>query len=122
MVLAVMSAGAIGALSRFVVDSAVKHRWSTAFPWATIVINVTGSLLLGVLAGLVIFQGAPGGLQQIAGTGFCGGYTTFSTASFETMRLIEQRRSTAAFGNALGSLVGSVATCIGGLALASIFF
>ncbi|KMO82512.1 fluoride efflux transporter CrcB [Mycolicibacterium chlorophenolicum] len=117
-VVAVMLAGASGALARFLIDSAVKHRWRVSFPWATVVLNVTGSLLLGFLAGAVIFDGAPGSLQQVAGTGFCGGYTTFSTASFETVRLAEQRRSTRAFANALGSLVASVAACVGGLVLA----
>lgn len=118
MAVTVMLAGAVGALARFVIDSAVKHRWSVSFPWATVAINVTGSLLLGFLAGVVIFDGAPGGLQQIMGTGFCGGYTTFSTASFETVRLTEQRQAGKALGNAVGSLVASVAACVGGLALA----
>jgi CrcB protein len=89
-----------------------------SFPWATIIINVTGSLLLGVLAGLVIFDGAPSSLQQIVGTGFCGGYTTFSTASFETVRLAQQRHSVKALANAVGSLLASVAACIAGLLLA----
>lgn len=118
MVWAVMLAGATGALARFLVDSAVKHRWSPTFPWATVAINVTGSALLGLLAGLVIFDGASSSIQQIVGTGFCGGYTTFSTASFESVRLFEQRQPAKAFGNAVGSLVASVAACAGGMALA----
>ena len=118
MVWAVMLAGATGAGARFTVDGAVKRRWAVSFPWATVAINVTGSLLLGLLAGVVMFDGASGSLQQIAGTGFCGGYTTFSTASFETVRLAEQRRSHEAVGNAIGSLLASVAACLGGLALA----
>ena len=120
MVVAVMLAGATGALVRFVVDSAVKHRRSLSFPWATVFVNVTGSFALGVLAGCVIFGGAPGSLQQIAGTGFCGGYTTFSTASFETIRLLEQRQSVKALANSIGSLLASIAFCIAGLALASV--
>lgn len=118
IVLAMMLAGAVGALARFLIDSAVKHRRQLFFPWATLVINVTGSLLLGFLAGLVIFDGAPGSLQQIVGTGFCGGYTTFSTASFETVRLAEKGDTAKAFGNAFGSLIASVGACVGGLALA----
>ncbi|WP_137146918.1 fluoride efflux transporter CrcB [Mycolicibacterium sp. CR10] len=117
-VVAMMLAGAGGALLRFVIDGAVKHRRSVSFPWATIVINVSGSLLLGFLAGLVMFDGAPNSLQQIVGTGFCGGYTTFSTASFETVRLAQQRHSLKALGNAVGSLVASVSACVAGLALA----
>jgi CrcB protein len=117
-VLAIMLAGATGAVLRFVIDAAVKHRRTMTFPWATIFINVTGSLLLGILAGLVIFDGAPNSLQQIVGTGFCGGYTTFSTASFETVRLAQQRHSVKALANAVGSLLASVGACIAGLALA----
>ncbi|MGW9267045.1 fluoride efflux transporter FluC, partial [Gordonia terrae] len=74
--LAVMVAGALGAVTRFVVDGAVRHRWPTTTPWGTFAINVSGSALLGVLAGVVVFHGAPHEWQLIAGTGFCGGYTT----------------------------------------------
>ncbi|MGC4933738.1 fluoride efflux transporter CrcB [Gordonia sp. DT30] len=117
-VIAVLVAGALGAVARFVVDGAIKQWRPTTFPWATLLINVTGSLLLGVLAGLVISHGAPGELQVIAGTGFCGGYTTFSTASVESVRLVQQRHGVLGLINAVGSVVGSVAACAGGLALA----
>ena len=117
-VVAVLIAGAFGAVARFVVDGAIKQRRSTVFPWATLVINVTGSLLLGVLAGLVIYHAAPSDLQAILGTGFCGGYTTFSTASVETTRLAQRRDGMRALANALASVVASVAACAAGLALA----
>lgn len=117
-VVAVLIAGAFGAVARFVVDGAIKQRRSTVFPWATLVINVTGSLLLGVLAGLVIYHAAPTDLQAIVGTGFCGGYTTFSTASVETVRLAQRRRSALAVSNAIGSVVGATAACAVGLAVA----
>ena len=116
IVLLTMLAGATGAVTRFMLDSSVKRRWQSAFPWATVVINVTGSLLLGVLAGLVLFSGQPAVWQTVLGTGFCGGYTTFSTASFETVRLVQQKRPGLALANALGSLVLSVAGCAAGLA------
>lgn len=109
-------AGALGAVTRFVLDSAIKQHWRNPFPLGTVVINVTGSLLLGVLAGLVLFGGQPSAWQTIVGTGFCGGYTTFSTASFETVRLVQQGRRTFALLNALGSPVLSVAACAAGLA------
>lgn len=108
-------AGATGAVTRFLLDSSVKRRWKSTFPWATVFINVTGSLLLGVLAGLVLFAGQPAVWQTVIGTGFCGGYTTFSTASFETVRLVQQKRAGLALVNALGSLVLSVAGCAVGL-------
>lgn len=111
-------AGAAGAVARFVLDSSIKQRWRTPFPWATMVINVSGSLLLGVLAGLVLFDDQSAVWQTVIGTGFCGGYTTFSTASFETVRLVEQNRRGLALLNAVGSLVVAVAACAAGLALA----
>ena len=116
--LAVMAAGALGAVTRFVVDGAVKWRWPTITPWGTFVINVTGSALLGVLAGLVLFHGAPHELQAILGTGFCGGYTTFSTASFEVVRLAEDRQRLVAGGYAVITLLASVAACAAGMAAA----
>jgi CrcB protein len=112
-----LTAGAAGAVARFLVDAEVKRRWSTLFPWATFGINVTGSLLLGVLAGMVLFHDQPSAWQTVLGTGFCGGYTTFSTASFETVRLIQQKAHGRVLLNALGSLVASVAACACGLAL-----
>ena len=111
-------AGATGAVSRFLVDSSVKQRWRSPFPLGTVLINVTGSMVLGVLAGVVLFHGQPSAWQVVGGTGFCGGYTTFSTASFETVRLVQQNRRGLALVNAVVSLVLSVAACAAGLALA----
>lgn len=110
-------AGATGAVTRFVVDAIVKQRWRSSFPLGTFVINVAGSALLGVLAGLVLFHGQPSAWPTIVGTGFCGGFTTFSTASFETVRLIQQGKRMTALANAIGSLVASVAACAAGLAV-----
>ncbi|ORI19530.1 chromosome condensation protein CrcB [Rhodococcus sp. 1163] len=110
-------AGATGAVVRFVLDSIIKSRWKTTFPWATFAINVSGSLLIGLVAGIVLFHSGPGDLQTIVGTGFCGGYTTFSTASFETVRLVEQRRRLLALTNALTTMVASIAACSAGLAI-----
>lgn len=83
-------AGGLGAVARFVVDGEVKALLDSDFPWATLAINVAGSLLFGVLTGLVIFAGAPDDVRTVLGTGFCGGFTTFSTASFETVRLAQR--------------------------------
>ena len=96
IVLAVMAAGALGAGARFVLDGAVKSRRATTFPWATLAINVSGSFLLGLIAGAVMFGTLDSDAQAVVGTGFCGGFTTFSTASFETVRLAEKRRSLSA--------------------------
>lgn len=111
-------AGAFGALARFGLDSEIKARWARPFPLGTFVINCSGGLILGVLAGVVIFHAAPPQLQDILGTGFCGGYTTFSTASFETVRLVQGGRGALALGNALGSVICSTAACALGMWLA----
>ncbi len=90
MVVLMAIAGGIGAAARFGLDGRLRRLWDGGFPWATLVINETGSLVLGVLTGLAIYRGAPGDLRLVLGTGFCGGYTTFSTASFEAVRLLQR--------------------------------
>lgn len=120
MALWVACAGSVGAVARFMLDGAIRHRRSTDFPWATVLINVTGSLLLGLIVGLVLFHGAPRELQLIVGMGFCGGYTTFSTASVETIRLMQRRRYWAGLSNAVGTLVVTVAAAAAGLAMAAL--
>lgn len=116
----VAMAGSIGAVTRFVLDGMIRSRRASEFPWATVIINVTGSLLLGVLAGLVLFHGAATQLQTIVGVGFCGGYTTFGTASFETVRLIQRQRYGMAAANAFGALALTIAAAAAGLALAGL--
>lgn len=113
-------AGGLGAGTRFVVDGLVRARVRTALPMGTIIINITGSFLLGLLAGAVIAHAAPPELQAIAGTGFLGGYTTFSTASFETVRLIQSRRTGLALLNGIGTAAAAVGAAAAGLALASL--
>jgi CrcB protein len=113
-------AGGLGAGTRFVVDGIVRSKIRTALPVGTIAINVTGSFLLGLVAGAVMVHAAPVELQAIAGTGFLGGYTTFSTASFETVRLIQSRRTGLALLNVVGTAVAGIGAAAAGLALASL--
>lgn len=119
MVLWVACAGSLGAVCRFVLDGAIKQRRGTRFPWATVVINLSGSLILGFVTGLVLFHSADENLQAIVGAGFCGGYTTFSTASFETVRLIQQGRYRAGIGNAAGTLLTTLTAAAAGLTAAA---
>lgn len=98
-------AGSAGAVSRFVIDGLIRQRWSVNFPWTTLVINVSGSLLLGILTGLVLYRGVTPDLKLVAGTGFCGGYTTFSTASFETVRLAQRQAYGLAMAHGFGTLL-----------------
>jgi CrcB protein len=115
--LAVCAGGAVGAALRFVLDGHVRGRSKLRFPLATTLINVTGSLLLGLLTGLSLDHGTLQTWHAAAGTGLLGGYTTFSTASFETIRLIEDERYVAAFLNGAGMLILAVAAAGVGVAV-----
>lgn len=117
-VLAVGGAGCLGAVARFALDGAVRHRVATAVPVGTMAINLSGSLLLGLLTGLVAFHQVPADLNLVAGSGFCGGYTTFSTASFETVRLLQEGRHRAAMMSGAGTALGALAAAAVGLGLA----
>lgn len=101
-------AGGLGAACRFVADNVVRARVATSLPVGTLAVNASGSLLLGVLTGLVLFHGAPASLTLVAGTGFCGGYTTFSAASFESVRLLQEGR----LQDGLLTLGGNLGSCL----------
>jgi fluoride exporter len=112
--LAVAAAGGVGAAARLIVDGLVRSRIRSAFPVGTAFINVTGSLLLGLITGMALAQALPAEWHAVLGSGFLGGYTTFSAASYETLRLLQNRRPGAALAASLGMLVGcSVAAAIG---------
>ncbi|WP_022900671.1 fluoride efflux transporter CrcB [Humibacter albus] len=108
-------AGGVGAALRFVVDGLVRSRVKSVFPWGTAVINVSGSLLLGVLIGLTLSAVVAPQWALVLGTGMMGGYTTFSTASIETMRLVQEREYVMAFSNGFVVLIATVAAGFGGL-------
>ena len=119
--IALAAAGGLGASSRMLLDGLIKSRMSTALPWGTIIINVSGSLVLGLLTGLAGANLLPEAWHLVLGTGFLGGYTTFSTASFETIRLLQERRWAAGLVNGLGTLVfattaAAIGLWLGGLA------
>lgn len=109
MVIWVAVAGGFGAVSRFLLDGALRAGLAGRFPVGTMVINLSGSLLLGLVTGGTLGELLPERWQLIVGTGFLGGYTTFSAASLETVRLLRERRLVAALINGLGMLVASVA-------------
>ncbi|TIC88344.1 fluoride efflux transporter CrcB [Nocardioides sp. GY 10113] len=108
--LMVLLGGAIGAPSRYAIDLVVRSRARGPYPWGTFAVNVAGSLLLGLLAGL-----APATwLGSAAGTGFCGALTTFSTFGFEAVRLVEDGRwRTAAWYVGASLVVGLAAVSLG---------
>ena len=116
--LAVALASAVGAPARYLVDRFVATRNRGAFPWGTLVINVTGAFILGVLVGMGAHHGLSKQAVAILGTGFCGAYTTFSTFSVETVRLVEERAFAKAATNVGVSLVAGLLAAAAGLGLA----
>ena len=110
----VLVGGAIGAPLRYLVDLLVQSRHDSVFPWGTFLVNVTGSLALGVTAGVVGSVAAPAWLLPLVGVGVCGALTTFSTFGFETVRLLEEGSVLTAAANSLGSLVVALGAFAGG--------
>ena len=106
--------GAAGAYARFAVAAAVTARRPGDFPWGTFVVNLTGGFALGVLTG----AGITGAALFVLGTGFMGGYTTFSTWMVETQRLGEDAELGLAGAYLLGSMLAGLPATGAGWALA----
>lgn len=117
---AIALAGGLGAALRFWFDAIISARLRTPFPYATAVINVSGSFALGLLAGASACTLVPESIALIVGTGFLGGYTTFSSASVETVRLAQQGRWLLALINGIGMLLLAVAAAALGWWLAAL--
>jgi CrcB protein len=118
-VVLVLLGGALGAPVRYVVDLMVQSRHDSVLPWGTFAVNAAGSLVLGATAGGVAAAGGPDWVLTLAGTGFCGALTTFSTFSFETVRLAEEGALGAAAVNVAGSVVVGAAACAAGWSVAT---
>ncbi len=117
---AIAAAGAVGAPLRYVIDGALSGRVRTVFPFGTLAVNVTGSFVLGLITGLVLYHAFPANGRLIIGVGLIGAYTTFSTFTFETASLIERGEMRLAAWNVAGSVVLGAAAAAAGLALGSI--
>lgn len=109
----------IGAPARYLLDRSVQARHDTVMPWGTLLVNVVGSLVLGVLVGLGGHHAVPDEVGLLIGTGVCGALTTYSTFSYETLRLFEEGARSAAALNVLLSLAVGLAAAAGGFALGS---
>ncbi|MFF7236785.1 fluoride efflux transporter CrcB [Streptomyces collinus] len=116
--LLVIAGAVVGAPLRYLTDRAVQARHDSVFPWGTFVVNVTGSLILGLLTGAVSAGSAGPHLQLLIGTGLCGALTTYSTFSYETLRLTEAGAGLYAAANVVASLVAGLAAAFAGVALA----
>ncbi|MER6785549.1 fluoride efflux transporter CrcB [Streptomyces sp. NPDC000658] len=112
--LLVVVGGMAGAPLRYLTDRAVQSRHDSVFPWGTFVVNVTGCLILGTLTGAA--DVAPD-LRLFLGTGLCGALTTYSTFSYETLRLTETGAGLYAAANAVASVVAGLGAASAGVAL-----
>ena len=116
---AIAIGAAIGGLARYYVASSVQQRFGAGFPWGTLAVNVSGSLLLGfIVAYALATQAMSVEMRALLTTGFCGGYTTFSTFSYEAAALLEDGRYERAGAYALASVLVSLLATFGGFALA----
>jgi CrcB protein len=114
-IVAIGIAGALGALARYGLDGAVSRRLPSHFPWGTFVVNMSGAFLLGFLMTLMTEQLTTASwVRSALAIGLLGAYTTFSTLSYETYRLLEDGAVGLAAANMLGSAaVGLIAVYIG---------
>jgi fluoride exporter len=108
--------GAAGATARYLVDTLISERTDGAFPWGTLVVNVSGSLVLGLLFALAIEREVlPTSIRGPVFIGFIGAYTTFSTLMLESWRLIEGGAVGLGLANLVGSSVIGMVALVGGL-------
>jgi CrcB protein len=119
LLLTVMAGGALGTGARYAISGLVASSIGETFPWGTLIINITGSFIIGFLFTLTAPDGrlfVSGSTRQFWMTGFCGGYTTFSSFSLQTLNLMRDGQWMAAGGN----IVGSVTLCMLGVWLGSL--
>ena len=118
--------GALGSVSRFWLNGIISAKFSETFPFGTLVINVTGSFVIGIIAALAIPEGRMDSQSRAFATqflmiGICGGYTTFSSFSLQTLNLLREREWLYAGGNVILSVVLCMIAVWLGWLLGSIF-
>ncbi len=118
-VLYVALGGSLGAVSRYGIGEWARKRLGDALPWGTLIVNVVGSLLLGILLGLALREVGTRGQRLAFGTGFLGAFTTFSTFSTETVLMAQQGKLSGAVLNVVLNLAVGIGAAIGGLWLAA---
>jgi CrcB protein len=110
---------ALGAPARYLTDRAVQTRHDTVLPWGTLIVNVVGSLVLGLLSGVADVHRVPPSVLLAVGTGFCGALTTYSTFSYETLGLYEAGARLYAALNVVLSLAAGLGAALVGLGIGS---
>ncbi len=118
--LAVGLAGALGAVARFVTDGAVQDRSTGSFPYGTFTVNVMGSFVLGVVTGLAWYHGLGGRAHAVVGVGFCGAFTTWSSVTWETVRLAEEGLGRQAVVSVVGGVAASLAAAALGIVVVAL--
>ncbi len=121
LVLLVAAAGGVGAVLRALLIHHIGARRPDPLPVGTVVVNASGSLLLGILTGLSLYHGVGSHLLAVAGTGLCGGYTTWSTASWETVHLLHTGHRSEAVVYTFGGLIVCLAGAAAGIGLTALF-
>jgi CrcB protein len=117
-IILIAAGGAAGAVSRYLVDTIVSERFAGAFPLGTLVINMSGSFLLGLLFALAVEEARlPSEVRPALMIGFLGAYTTFSTLMLESWRLVEDGALALAVVNLAGSMVLGVIAVVAGMAI-----
>ncbi|MEV5612426.1 fluoride efflux transporter CrcB [Streptomyces sp. NPDC052225] len=114
----VIAGAMVGAPLRYLTDRTVQSRHDSVFPWGTFAVNVAGCLILGLLTGAVAAGAASSHVQLLLGTGLCGALTTYSTFSYETLRLTEDGARFYAAANVLGSIAAGLGAAFLGATLA----
>ena len=118
---AIGAGGFLGANARYLVGLWVSQRWGNTFPWGTLLINLSGSFVLGYYLTLVTERVSGSATTRLfVATGFLGAYTTFSTFAFETVTLFRQGDTRPALINALGSAALGVSGATAGILLAAL--
>ncbi|MGW4564817.1 fluoride efflux transporter CrcB [Streptomyces sp. NPDC004561] len=117
--LLVVAGAMVGAPMRYLTDRAVQKRHDTVFPWGTFTVNVAGCLILGLLSGAAAAGTASAHVQLLLGTGLCGALTTYSTFSYETLRLAEDGARFFAAANVVASVVAGLGAAFVGASLAN---
>jgi len=105
ILLGLVVAGGAGALLRYEVELRVRRRLGPAFPYGTLLINISGSFVLGLLTGLAEHHGVRTAVVTVVGTGLIGAYTTFSTFAVDSVGLLQRGRMRAAAVNVSASVV-----------------